>query len=325
MRQRDAARRPHRRADRLELQAAAGKAPIVSWTPTTPCPPSSCAFGRHPPDRLPARLVQRLDHAARTRPATAARHRGDAPVRRDVATASAGPGPRAGEAAGVADVVDRRAEHLADRLEPDAPDRGELVRGQRGPPGAAVPDLGHPGLGGRRQPDRRYGRSLTPHALSAGSAALLTLPASAHRPGAGRLRAGRASVAVLASHSSFRRWTVSRARAAASRVGYGPSRSLPGQSVVCSDRLCLRQNHHCCSSSMATRLPDHGNLAPARPDFTMRQVPGAHPAPEYVGKKRPADRGAGRQGRRRRSSGCGSPGGSRPRRSPRSAGTWRPA
>src|SRR5262249_58316575 len=76
--------------------------------------------------------------------------RGDALVRRGEA-AITGPRPGAGPSAGVADVVDRRPEHLADRLEADAPDRRELVGRERRSPGPAAPDLGDPRLGGRPQ------------------------------------------------------------------------------------------------------------------------------------------------------------------------------
>lgn len=37
----------------------------------------------------------------------------------------------------VGDTKDGRTEYLADRLEANAADRGELIRGQRGPPRAA--------------------------------------------------------------------------------------------------------------------------------------------------------------------------------------------
>src|SRR5262249_40718653 len=66
-----------------------------------------------------------------------------------------GPAAGAAVATGVADVVDARAEHLADRLEADATDRGELLGGERRPPGAAAPDLRHPGPRRRRKPGAR--------------------------------------------------------------------------------------------------------------------------------------------------------------------------
>ena len=67
---------------------------------------------------------------------------------------------------------------------------------------------------------------------------------------------------------------------------------------------------------MATLLQP-GRISPPR------QVPAHIARPEYVGRKRP--RPASRTSRTpRRSSGCGWPAGSPPRRWPRSAGTWRP-
>src|ERR1039457_3990294 len=64
------------------------------------------------------------------------------------------PGPRARAAisAREADVVDGRAENLANRLEAHAADGGELSRGQGGSPGPAAPDLGHPCARGTGQP-----------------------------------------------------------------------------------------------------------------------------------------------------------------------------
>src|ERR1039457_5174607 len=64
------------------------------------------------------------------------------------------PGPRARAAisAREADVVDGRAENLANRLEAHAADGGELSRGQGGSPGPAAPDLGHPRTRSTRQP-----------------------------------------------------------------------------------------------------------------------------------------------------------------------------
>src|SRR4029077_4144019 len=66
-----------------------------------------------------------------------------------------GPAAGAAIAAGIADVVHARAEHLAGRLEAGAADRGELLGGERRPPGAAVPDLRHPGPRRRREPGTR--------------------------------------------------------------------------------------------------------------------------------------------------------------------------
>ena len=51
----------------------------------------------------------------------------------------------------VGDAEDGRAEHLADGLEANAADRGELARGQRGPPRPAGPHSRHPGRSRGRQ------------------------------------------------------------------------------------------------------------------------------------------------------------------------------
>src|ERR1700684_874345 len=82
------------------------------------------------------------------------------------------PASRAAVPPAVADVVDGGAEHLADGLEPHGLDRRELVGRQRGTPGAAAPDLGHPRLGGRRQ-------------LLTGMAGMLLAPRTALSDGAG--------------------------------------------------------------------------------------------------------------------------------------------
>src|SRR5215469_3220225 len=100
---------------------------------------------------------------------------------------------RAPVTAGVTDVVDGGAEHLAHRLESGALDGSKLVGGQRRSPRPALPDLCHPGFGGRRQaatgidghsapPCRAVHRS--PHdTRRAGAAALAVVPVVARLAG----------------------------------------------------------------------------------------------------------------------------------------------
>src|SRR5262249_7578144 len=107
------------------------------------------ALGDHPADRRAARLVHRLDQRPERAVAALARYLGSpggapAPV-------IAAPCPWAAVAAGVADVVDPGAKHLADGLEAYRADGGELIGRERRSPGTAAPDLGHAGFRGRWQ------------------------------------------------------------------------------------------------------------------------------------------------------------------------------
>ena len=111
----------------LNSMPPVGEAPTVSRTPTTPCPPSSGAFGAHPGDGGASRLVQGLHKRPERSRAATPRHLSDHAVGADHAVPERS---RAVVPAGVADIEDRGAEHLPHRLEADAADRGELVPAQ---------------------------------------------------------------------------------------------------------------------------------------------------------------------------------------------------
>ena len=129
----------------LNSSPPAGNRPMVSATPTTPCPPSSAhsATIRLIAARLASYIVCTIGPNDPYPPLLDTWVRAAGPQPSGVVAA---PRARAAVAADVADVVDRGAEHLADGLEADRADRGELIRGERRPPGAAAPDLGHPGF-----------------------------------------------------------------------------------------------------------------------------------------------------------------------------------
>src|SRR6185437_11281716 len=141
--------RADRGADDLELEPAGREPADVDAGADHAVPAERGALGLHPADRLVPGLVHGPDQRAEGPGAAGSGHRRDTAVRRRE-PAPAGPGTRA-RVADVADVVDRGAEDLANRLEADAADRGELVGGQRRAPGAAGPDLGHPLLRRRRK------------------------------------------------------------------------------------------------------------------------------------------------------------------------------
>src|SRR5579875_4050438 len=136
-----AARRAHRGADGLELQPPGGEGPDGQPDADDAVPAEFRALLAHPADGGVPRVVHRL-HERGERPHTAgaaAGHLSDAPVGPEWAVPR--PRARAPVPARVPDVVNGSAEYLADGLEADAADRGELVGGQRRTPRAAAPDL----------------------------------------------------------------------------------------------------------------------------------------------------------------------------------------
>src|SRR5262249_48432618 len=134
-------------------------------------------------------------------------HRGDAHGG-SAEAAEPAPRPWAGKPAGVAHVVDGRAEHLADRLETGAADGRELTGGQRRAPGAAAPAP-------RLPPPRHRGKP----AIAAAVGPARSLPCGSAPLSRYRACAGRDQSPFWASHSLLRSRTFSSARAASSRVG----------------------------------------------------------------------------------------------------------
>src|SRR5215472_9488442 len=149
-----AAGRPDRSADGPELQAARREVADGQPDSDDAVPAEFGALRGHPGDRGATGLVHGLHQGPVTAHRAAAGCHRDAGVRHRAEHAepavAAGVG-RTSISAGVTDVVDGSSEHLAHRLESSAPDGTELVGGQRRSPGTALPDLCHPGLGGRRQ------------------------------------------------------------------------------------------------------------------------------------------------------------------------------
>ena len=248
--QRRPAGRPDRGADRLELQAAGREGADRERHADDAVPAELLAFGGHPADRLRGGPGTWSAPAAPNEPVAC---RCPTPcvtlsVRRRAQPPIARPGARAGVPAGVADVVDGGAEHLADGLEAQCPDRRELVGRQRGSPGAAAPDLGHPRLGGRRKPltgmagcprspwpswpGHRCCHTLPGHCEQAEvQLADRAVPVSHGRPVRLSRRPARPIPCFVAARSPARArpppWS-----------GTGPSRSLPGQPCARSRPSC---------------------------------------------------------------------------------------
>ena len=179
------ARRADRGADGRELQPAEGKFPPRQPDAHHPVPAQRGALGGHPADSGVPGLVHGLhERAERARPAPPG-YLGRQPGRHPVTGRSLGPG--AAISAGGPGAVDSRAEHLADRFETRAADRGELVSRQRRSPRAARPDTRHPRSGYRGQfvahplslglPRRDPGAPASP-CLGRGHAAAPSLPAA---------------------------------------------------------------------------------------------------------------------------------------------------
>ena len=145
------------RADRLELKAAGRERADGQPDADHAVPAQFLALGRHPVQGLVPRLVHRLDQRRERAVAAPARHLRRGPGR-DTCRSPRTPRRPGSCSRRCSRCCRRGAEHLADRLEADAADRGELVGRQRRTPGAAAPDFRHPGLG--------HGRQFIAHATS---------------------------------------------------------------------------------------------------------------------------------------------------------------
>src|SRR5262249_40618466 len=211
-------------------------------------------------------------------------HRGDA-YRGAAEAPEPGPGPRAGEPAGVAHVVDGRAENLPDRLETGAADRRELSRRQRRAPGPAVPDLGHPRpcrrgqtgfaatIGHARPPSVSSGAAFTIPACAGGARSPCPVPVLSRRFGRPTPRCGGARSPVPVPPPPW--WGTARAGpwlGSLLRVRPCDAGGNTTSGVRCPCRLD--------SQTMATLLQP-GRISP------MRQVPANIPRPEYMGRPRP--------------------------------------
>src|SRR5204863_4386077 len=293
---------PHRRADGPELQPAERERAEAEPHADDPVPAQRRALGRHPADRLPPGVIHGLGQRAVGGPAALPGHlrrRRDGPAEH-----TGGPAAGAAVAAGIADVVHARAEDLADRLEADATDRRELLGGERRPPGAAVPDLRHPGPRRRREPGARavVGQH-GPFRLLLNAAPTLPFPGgqATHAPGsqAGALLAWMRATAPPGEGRRPRSVFGVPLLVAPADGLQGPGRLLLGgvgpepvlaRAVTVPFRPVMPEAIPPAPFIVhATRLPDHGNDAPARPDLTHPAGAGAHPPAGIRRQEAPVD------------------------------------